>query len=136
MSRNKLYIILLIACLAGYGWLAFSNFIFNNESSPAEVCLIKHATNIPCPSCGSTRAVLALSRGDFFTAIFINPLGIVVGLIMLITPIWLLLDIAAKSDSLFKFYLKTEHNLRKPLVAIPLIALVLLNWAWNITKGL
>jgi len=38
------------------------------------VCLLKNFTDIPCPGCGGTRAVLALARGHFSEAFSFNPL--------------------------------------------------------------
>lgn len=135
-NRNKLYSILSIACLAGYIWLYFglTNNISGNQS--VEVCIIKHATNIPCPSCGSTRSVISLTQGKFIEAFTINPLGYIVAGIMFLAPVWILLDIARKRKSLLDFYLKVEDYLRQPKYAIPLILLVIINWIWNITKGL
>ncbi len=136
LNRNKLYSILSITCLVGYIWiyLNISKGITKNNSF--EVCLIKHVTNIPCPSCGSTRSVISLAKGNFYEALSINPLGLVVAIIMLLTPLWIIIDIITKSDYLFNFYNKTEFYLKNPKFAIPLVLLVISNWVWNITKGL
>ncbi len=91
---------------------------------------------MPCPSCGSTRSVMAITQGNISEALYFNPLGIFIAAIMLITPLWLGLDVFTKKNSLLRFYVKMEMALKKPLVALPLIALVLINWAWNIAKGL
>ena len=136
MSRNKLYIILLIACTAGYIWLYFGITNISSGTEAMEVCLIKHTTNMPCPSCGSTRSVMAITQGNIAEALYLNPFGILIALVMLITPIWLLRDVFAKKDSLLQCYQKLEVTLKKKRVALPLIALVIVNWAWNITKGL
>ena len=136
MNRNKLYLILFIACLAGYIWLYYAFIPALAGNNTAEVCLLKHATDIPCPSCGSTRSVVSLLNGRYGDAFLLNPLGYVIALIMLIAPVWIAVDIARKSNSLFNFYQKLEAGLRKPKYAIPLILLIMLNWIWNITKGL
>ena len=136
LNRNKLYSILFIACLAGYIWLYFSITKINTENKSVEVCLIKHITNIPCPSCGSTRSVISLTKGDFIGALNINPIGYLVAFIMLITPIWIIADTIKKAKTLFYFYLKIEIYLKRPKIAVPLIFLVIINWIWNITKGL
>jgi hypothetical protein len=136
INRNKLYTILFIACLAGYVWLYYS--IKNNitEKKSVEVCLIKHVTNIPCPSCGSSRSVISLTKGDFIGALYFNPIGYIVAIIMLIAPIWIIADTINRTKTLFDFYLKIETYLKRPKIAIPLILLVIINWIWNITKGL
>ena len=136
LDRNKLYSILFIACLAGYVWLYFSITKNITENKSVEVCLIKHVTNIPCPSCGSTRSVISLTKGDFIGALKFNPIGYLVAIIMLIAPIWIISDTIKRTKTLFNFYLKIETYLKRPKIAIPLILLVIINWIWNITKGL
>ncbi len=37
-------------------------------------CVFKAVTGIPCPTCGATRAVLALLRGEWWSAVRFNPL--------------------------------------------------------------
>lgn len=137
LNRNRLYSILLVACIAGYAWLIYSlNTTQPGRDDVTEVCLIKHVTNIPCPSCGSTRSVLSLLDGNLLKAIAINPFGILIALIMVILPPWILFDIAARRKTLFEFYGHSETFLRNRRVAIPLLILVIMNWAWNISKGL
>ena len=133
-SRNKLYSILFTACVAGYIWLYYSLNTINNGFF--EGCFIKQLTNLPCPSCGSTRSIILMMKGDFFGALKINPLGYIVSFIMLSSPIWIIVDILTKKKTLFTFYLKIESFFRKPQFAIPLLVLILFNWIWNITKGL
>lgn len=136
LDRNKLYLILFIACIAGYIWLYFSITKNITENKSVEVCLIKHLTNIPCPSCGSTRSVISLTKGDFIGALNFNPIGYLVAMIMLITPIWITADTIKRTKTLFVFYHKIETYLKRPRIAIPLILLVIINWIWNITKEL
>lgn len=136
LDRNKLYSILLIACLAGYIWLYFSITKNITKNKSVEVCLIKYLTNIPCPSCGSSRSVISLTKGDLIGALNFNPIGYLVSIIMLIAPIWIILDTMIKTKTLFGFYLKIETYVKRPKIAIPLILLVIINWIWNITKGL
>ena len=133
-SRNKLYVILITACIAGYIWIYYGLNSSNNGSF--EGCFIKQLTNIPCPSCGSTRSIILMLKGDFFGAVRINPFGYIIALIMLLSPLWIALDIVTKRKTLFEFYRKIESFLRVPKFAIPLLLLVIFNWIWNITKGL
>lgn len=135
LSRNTLYSILFIGCIAGYIWLYFG-FNNNTENKGFEVCLIKLTTNVPCPSCGSTRSVISLIKGQFDLALKINPLGYIIALTMLLAPVWIIIDVVLKKQSLFAFYQKCEVHLKRPQLAIPLVLLVIINWIWNITKGL
>jgi len=135
MTRNRLYLLLGFGLFAGYVWLTWSWLQTENHQTFTP-CLFKNTTSIACPSCGSTRSVLLLSHGNFRDALLLNPLGIIMGLIMLIAPFWLLYDIAFKKDTIYTSYHKAENFIKIKWVAITLIILVLINWAWNIQKGL
>lgn len=45
-------------------------------------CTFRQVTGVPCPSCGATRAGLALAQGDLLVALSNNPL-VVIGLSIL-----------------------------------------------------
>lgn len=136
IGRNKLYILLFFACLLGYVWVYFSvaEQLVSNES--VEVCLVKHVTGVPCPSCGATRSVASLTKGEFLAALHVNPIGYIIASIMLIAPIWITADVLFNKQTLYNFYQRMESFLRKPHYAIPLAILVIANWIWNISKGL
>lgn len=135
LNRNKLYSIIFIGCLAGYIWLYYVSTKSHTDIS-VEACFVKHTLNIPCPSCGSTRSIISLTKGHFTEALLINPLGYLIAIIMLLSPLWMVYDISTKRKTLFEFYQKMEYYLRKPLYATPLIFIVIINWIWNITKEL
>jgi len=132
-NRSKLYVFLSIACITGYLWLFFNLLV---EKKDVDVCLFKHITHLPCPSCGSTRSAFALINGDFANAVLLNPLGIVIVIFLTLVPLWLIFDLITKKKTLFDFYYYSERILRKPFVSVPLILLILLNWVWNIVKGI
>jgi hypothetical protein len=136
LSRNKLYIFIIIACLAGYIWLYWSLSKLSKINTEIEVCLIKNITTIPCPSCGSTRSVLAITQGNFNEAFFINPLGYILAFIMFFIPIWIFFDFVLKKETFLNIYQKAESILKRPIISIPLLIFILINWAWNIIKGL
>jgi len=136
LNRNKLYSILFISCITGYIWLYFSLSNIENNREAFDVCLIKHITNIPCPSCGSTRSIVSLTNGNFNEALLINPVGLIVAAIMSLAPLWIFIDIVTRRKTLFDFFQKIETYLKRPQYSIPLILLVIINWIWNITKGL
>ena len=134
MTRNKLYSLLLIACLAGFIYLFYN--IHTLQSQTFRVCIIKNVTGFPCPSCGTTRAVTLILEGKFIESLLLNPFGILVAVVMTIFPFWILIDIILKKESFFRMYKKAEATIRKPWLASILILLVLLNWIWNIYKHL
>ena len=136
MSRNKLYTLLSAACAVGFIWLAITYSLGTwNENDPG-VCLFKRLTNIPCPSCGSTRSVLSILHGNFIDAIYLNPIGLLLVIIMIIAPIWIFYDIITKKESFLNSYKELEFLLQQKKIAIPSIVLILSNWIWNISKGL
>jgi hypothetical protein len=135
-NRNTLYLMLLVTCTVGYIWTFINMQDAGIDHLPAEVCLFKYVTNIPCPSCGATRAVVSLLAGDYLAALTINPMGILIALIMLLAPVWVVADLFCGANSLFRFYRRVELFLQRPQYFVPLVALVILNWVWGINKGL
>jgi len=136
LNRNRLYTTLVLACIAGYIWLYYASFINGTSNKLFDVCIIKHTTNMPCPSCGSTRSVVSILNGSYAQAFGINPLGYLVALIMFLSPIWIIVDVITKRNSLFLVYRKIEDYLKKPYYSFPIVFLVIVNWIWNISKGL
>lgn len=135
MSRRTLYILLAALSLSGYLWIGW------NEFSPSaripEVCIFKAVTHLPCPSCGTTRSVQLLLQGNVTGSVSENPLGIVIAFALLIIPLWLLVDCATRRETLYRWYMRGEVILKQKLwISIPLIAVVVINWAWNIVKGI
>lgn len=134
MSRNKLYFFLLTTCLLGFLYLFYS--IQFSESSSFGACMIKNVTGFPCPSCGTTRAVRLLWQGNILESLKMNPFGILVFMIMIFAPLWIAFDLIFKKQTFLNWYNKIEFTVRTKWIAIVLILLVLLNWIWNIKKGL
>ncbi len=134
MTKNKLYLIVLIACFSGYLYLIFTNNY--SENGQISVCMIKNATGYACPSCGTTRAVQALYKGDLISSVAFNPFGLLVSFAMLVLPFWVVFDLVTKRQTFYEAYNKMETVLKQKKVAIPLIILVVLNWIWNIYKEL
>ncbi len=106
------------------------------ENKTAIVCPIKHFIGLPCPSCGSTRSVISLLKGNFTEAFYINPIGYLIATIMVVLPLWIFSDVLLRQNSLQHFYMKLERRIVKPMFAIPLILLLIMNWFWNISKSL
>jgi hypothetical protein len=132
MKRNRLYLILGIVCVVGYSWIFFAAKRFGTGT--LHLCYFKTVFGIPCPTCGSTRAVLTLLRGDFVGSLLLNPIGIVLATIAIVLPLWLGYDLLMKKATLFVAYQKAERTVRVKWVAALLIALVVANWIWNFYK--
>ena len=136
MSRNKLYLLLSAACTVGFIWLAIAYHRSVASENEIGVCLFKRLTNIPCPSCGSTRSVLLLLKGDVLGALSLNPFGVILMVILFCSPIWIIYDLIGRKATLFNSYITMERLLRQKWVALSVIILVVMNWVWNIYKGL
>ncbi len=92
-------------------------------------CAFKMLTGIPCPTCGATRSVVALARGDVTASFIMNPLtalcllaGILVFLYSLATIIFDLPKINMLLSSKNEIALKAS-----------VIILILAQWAYLIT---
>jgi len=136
MTRNKLYLILTLALVAGYCWAAWAILQQDIEHTTFTPCLFKNVTSLPCPACGTTRSVSEIVKGNFIKATIINPLGLIVAAFMAIAPFWIIFDVTTKRDTLFNGFLTLETTLKIRWVAITLISLIAINWVWNIYKGL
>ncbi|HLF14740.1 MAG TPA: DUF2752 domain-containing protein [Bacteroidota bacterium] len=141
MNRIRLYILVIALSLAGYGWTAWNVNSAHakgpgSHSTPTP-CPVRLATGLPCPSCGTTRAVESLAGGDIAGSLRTNPFGLLAALALLAFPPWVLYDVLRSRDGFFRFYLAFERTLNRhrPL-ALACVALVLANWVWNILKGL
>jgi len=136
LNKNKLYSLIITACLMGYIWL------FLNLNSPRvgqdewTICPLKLTTSIPCPSCGTTRSVMSIYDGQFLKALFWNPFGFLVAICMIVCPIWVIIDWWHRNDSFFRAYHLFENRLKGSKYTYLLISIILINWCWNLIKDL
>ncbi len=118
-----------------WGWL-LGQQVMQSHNVGLTVCTLKAVTGYLCPSCGTTRSARALIAGRWQEGLYTNPLGVVVLVLLIITTLWLLYDALVWRNTLQQAYKKAERVLLHWYVWVPLIILVLLNWMWNIQKGL
>lgn len=90
-------------------------------------CMFKVITGKPCPTCGTTRASLALLRGDLASAFLLNPLFI--SLLALAIP----LAVIAAVRPGFRSRLGRVTAGRG--FALALLVLMLINWVWVLYRG-
>ena len=130
--RFYLYYLVVTATVAAWGAAQLFNWIPKIFS----LCLFKSITGLPCPSCGTTRAGLALLNGDPLEAIMINPMGVLTALILGASAFLFVYDILTHKKTLLIIAQKFERTLKRPQVFIPVVTLILLNWSWNFQKGI
>jgi Protein of unknown function (DUF2752) len=61
----------LVTAAASGGVLVLSCWLPSADHGPV-VCLFRRITSLPCPSCGMTRAFVALGHGDLHRALGLN----------------------------------------------------------------
>jgi uncharacterized protein DUF2752 len=101
---------------------------FSPIASLAPSCAFKGVLGVPCPTCGSTRAVVQLSHGDLFSALAMNP---VITLVVVFAVIFFFYSLTAL---IFHFrrigFVFTERE--KNTVRIAVVLLLLVQWGWLI----
>lgn len=106
--------------------IVFRDFLLGQST----ICWIKGITGKECPSCGSTRAVLAFFYGDFKHSFRLNFLGFSAVLIWCLFPLFLLYEWVASSSLLFEFYQWIQLQLKKTWVRIFVFCLILVYWIY------
>lgn len=132
MTRRAFYLLAAGLCALGYAWVAFSGAV-SEAGSP---CLFRWLTGVPCPACGSTRALRVLLQGDVAQAFLINPNGIVLAVLLVGVPVGLLADAVRRRATLYVLFCRIDTTLRRRMWFVAGAVLVLLNWIWNIYKGI
>jgi hypothetical protein len=97
---------------------------------PFTVCVFKSLTGRPCLTCGTTRTLGLLFRGDLHGALLMNPLAAFFAL--LLVP-WALAD-AALLLSGRSLRLEVSPPLARVL-RVAVVLAVLVNWAYLIAAG-
>lgn len=92
-------------------------------------CTFKSIFNIPCPSCGMTRAFISILNLNFIESFHYNILSIPLFLIIITFYIITIIDIILNKQYLNKFI----KNITKYYYII--IILLIISWIINIFKG-
>lgn len=117
--------------MLGGAWVVYALI---SQHSSFTICLFKRMYGIPCPSCGSTRCLMRLMKGDLSGLWEANPLGAFLGVAGVLATICLLFDLIRGTSHLQQVYRIMERMaVRWKWI---FIVLLLLNWFWNIYKDL
>ena len=120
MSGRKTIEACAAACIAT-GCIAAAHFL------GVALCPVKRFFGVPCPTCGSTRAFLALARGSVAEAFEIQPF--VVAASFLAVPALVASFVSAEAKG---FVLRICAN---RIVWIAAAVLAAANWAYVILRG-
>lgn len=85
-KEYRYYVALLVLFFAYLAWTLLSS-----DSRPG--CLIKAVTGLPCPGCGSSRALELLLHGCLWQSLCTNPLGLLLLLAAITSSFWERIDI-------------------------------------------
>lgn len=88
-------------------------------------------TGAHCPTCGLTRSVAALFRGDIGTSAMFHPAGLAVALLVVVAAVapQFIYDLHRKSVERWS---AMRVHIRVPLVAASLV----IAWSWSLTRVL
>lgn len=75
-------------------------------------------------------------KGDFRESLQVNPLGAIAAVFLGVMPFWLAFDFLTGRETVLTAYSRIEGLLGRQVVWMPLALLLLINWLWNIHKGL
>ena len=132
---RKFYYFTVSFLLVGLSWVGWNLFSFKQSKPVFGICILKRTTGLACPSCGTTRSILHLLHGDFSSAVLLNPLGILAFIGMMVIPFCILYDYYYSKRTLWNAYAQCIHFFQNKKFSFVVVLLVLLNWFWNIQKG-
>ena len=113
--------------------VAVALWIWAGDAMPAQpFCIFRRLIGVPCWGCGTVRVIQLLIHGKVMDAIMLNPLSVVACLMVVAGMVIWWVDYFRHTNLLFSLSRKKLH----PLTIAVLVVLVLLNWFWNIQKGL
>jgi len=112
-------------------WLAgialYTALARSAEHAPS-LCVFRNVTNLPCPTCGTTRATLAFARGDVLAGVLYNP--------FVVTALAIGLALCALQWGLGK-RIEIALSPRYKRFGWALVAVLFLgNWAYLIARGI
>jgi hypothetical protein len=103
--------------------LVLAGVLLEQRGGPAmETCLLHRLSGQPCPTCGSTRVVLALGQGDWLAALRCN---LMVALGLPLGALWLGLRLSLGKA----LRVDLSPRERSTVLILGLVAL-LANWVW------
>lgn len=117
------------------GWLWFLWTLYTGAGNSPGICFFRNITGHPCPACGSTRSLQMIAGGDLAEAFFVNPLGYLVGLGMLLLPSWIVFDLITKRYSAYSAFIAFDRKMKdRPVILILILIPLILNWIWSLIK--
>lgn len=131
MRRKWTVATFVICCL---GWIWVFSHVENHQNTT--LCYMQWLFHFPCPTCGITRSIIALTKGNISLSFYEHPLGIPAAIAMVIFPLWIISDWMQRRASFEQFTLSFFNTLQKKKYMVPFAGIFLCCWIWNIYKHL
>lgn len=101
-----------------------------NFAQGLPVCIFHEITGLPCPTCGGTRSLIALSQFDLVSSFMFNPLVPLFAIGLIIFSLLFFAGAATKRS------VKVGLTQRgKKIIRYTVIALIAINWVFLIIIG-
>jgi len=94
----------------------------------APSCVFRDLTGIPCPTCGATRSVVHLARGEFFASFGMNPL---VSLCFVIAALAFFYSLITRIVGIPRLGVILSDQ-EKNIIRFGTVTLILINWCYLI----
>jgi hypothetical protein len=90
-------------------------------------CVFKHATGIPCLTCGGTRSIILLSQFDIMESVAYNPLAAAAALGLMLFSISVLIGVILRRRMAIEISPSDARIMR-----IAILTTIMINWAYLI----
>jgi len=117
--------LLAIGSIVG-GYLVF--FLLLKFTNYKFFCFFKTITGIPCPGCGMGKAAREIFKGNFIASIYHNILSIPFTIAVVISIVWLAVDLIRRKETFFPFI---NSKIKLPY-KILLFVLLFVSWGVNL----
>lgn len=132
MSARSFYMLIAALSAAVIAKILLWSYVLPPSIAHHSGCIFKSVTGVPCPTCGLTRSVSLLLRGDITSSLAVHPLGFPVLAAIVLLLYHIAFDILSGDTSLFRLYTKLGKRKRNMAYWIPAGAVILGVWVYNI----
>jgi hypothetical protein len=128
INFNAKYLLTISSIVGGYLVLVILDDLSTYQHHT--FCIFKLVTHIPCPGCGMGRATLELFKGNIISSLNYNILSIPFNLTIIISLLWLIIDLIKKKETFFKYI---NHEIKMPYKLL-VLGLIIIDWNINIFR--
>lgn len=120
--------VIIAVYLCGLVWMILFCFFHVNIL----LCPTKMVFGIPCPGCGTTRAMGLLLNGNIKEAFFMNPNIIITLIMMIIVPPLLVMQFTTNKNYIDLI----NRKLNNPFFIVPFFLFEIIIWIYNLQRAI